>query len=202
MKINLQNTDLTISAGFLKQFPRDLPQVAFSGRSNVGKSSLINFLLGRKSLARVSSAPGKTITINFYCVDQAFYLVDLPGYGYARRDASSQKQWSTLTDDYFRQNDASHLLKTVIQLVDTKVGLTADDEMMVDWMNQAGVPYFVVATKVDKLNQTERKKALEAIVSHPLLRPGTAVVPVSSLKKEGREAVLSQILEAINQKKE
>ena len=105
MAINTQNVSLRMSAGLPRQFPADpIPQVAFSGRSNVGKSSLINTLLGRKSLARVSSAPGKTITVNFYDVDKKLFLVDLPGYGYAKRTAEDKKRWSELTDGYFTKN--------------------------------------------------------------------------------------------------
>ncbi len=198
MKFNTQNVALTISAGQVKQFPRDLPQIAFSGRSNVGKSSLINLLLNRKSLARVSGEPGKTITINFYCVDKQCYFVDLPGYGYAKRDATSSAKWQNLTDSYFRANDAVHLLKTVIQLVDAKVGLTRDDEMMVDYMNQTGVPYIIVATKTDKLNQTQKAQRKEYFASHPLLRPDTPVIFVSSLKKEGKDEVIAQILRVLS----
>jgi GTP-binding protein len=196
MQWNLQNTTLTMSAGFAKQIPADLQQIAFSGLSNVGKSSLINLLLGRKSLARVSSAPGKTVTINFYRVDNAVYFVDLPGYGYARRDAASQAQWSSLTDGYFRANDHSHLLRTVVQLVDAKVGITRDDAMMLDYMNQAEIPYFIVATKVDKLNATDRKRSLAEIASHEAVRQGTVVIPCSSLKKEGKDEILGQIYAA------
>ena len=106
MSLNLNQISLRISAGSKKQFPGDpVPQVAFSGRSNVGKSSLINLLIGRKSLARVSSAPGKTITVNFYDLDGQMFLVDLPGYGFAKRTKEEQSRWSELTDGYFTQND-------------------------------------------------------------------------------------------------
>ena len=118
MALNLQNVNLKISAGMPKQFPSEpVAQVAFSGRSNVGKSSLINALLGRKSLARVSSSPGKTITINFYDVDRKLYLVDLPGYGFAKRSPDEKKQWSALTDGYFTQNKNIDRLSLVLQLV-------------------------------------------------------------------------------------
>ena len=114
--INLQNAALHITAGLREQFPTDgLAQFAFSGRSNVGKSSLINTLLGRKKLARVSAEPGKTITVNFYEIDHTFYLVDLPGYGFAKRPPQDKQRWSRLTDSYFRANDA---LRLVIQLID------------------------------------------------------------------------------------
>ena len=133
MSLNLQKTDLRISAGLPRQFPTDaIPQVAFSGRSNVGKSSLINSLLGRKSLARVSSAPGKTITVNFYDIDKKLFFVDLPGYGFAKRTLEDKKVWSALTDGYFTANPNIDLLKLVLQLVDSRIGPTKDDEMMLD----------------------------------------------------------------------
>ena len=194
MAINTQNVSLKMSAGFKEQFPSDpLPQIAFSGRSNVGKSSLINTVLGRKSLARVSSAPGKTITINFYDVDRKLYLVDLPGYGFAKRDPEDKKKWSALTDGYFTGNKNIDRLRLVAQLVDSRVGPTADDEMMLDFLRQAEIPFIVVATKVDKLNATERKKNLAAIASHPLIE-GAAVIPFSSLKKEGKDELWRTIL--------
>ena len=194
MAINTQNVSLKMSAGFKEQFPSDpLPQIAFSGRSNVGKSSLINTVLGRKSLARVSSAPGKTITVNFYDVDRKLYLVDLPGYGFAKRDPEDKKKWSALTDGYFTQNKNIDRLRLVAQLVDSRVGPTADDEMMLDFLRQAEIPFIVVATKVDKLNATERKKNLAAISAHPLIS-GATVIPFSSLKKEGKDELWRTLL--------
>ncbi len=187
MALNLQNTNLRISAGRPDQFPTDvIPQVAFSGRSNVGKSSLINCLLNRKSLARVSSAPGKTITVNFYDIDKKLFFVDLPGYGFAKRTLKDKEVWSNLTDGYFTANKNIDLLSVIIQLIDSRIGPTKDDEMMLDFMNQSDLPYIVVATKVDKLNATERKKNLEAIRNHPLIAENTPIVSFSSLKNEGR----------------
>lgn len=192
--LNLQNVNLRMTAGEIRQFPSDpIPQIALSGRSNVGKSSLINSLLGRKSLARVSSAPGKTITVNFYELDKKLFLVDLPGYGFAKRPKEDQIKWSTLTDGFFTQNKNIDRLAAVAQLVDSRIGLTSDDEDMVNYLNQAGIPYFLIATKVDKLNATERKKNLEAIAAHPLLAKDTRVIPFSALKNEGREEVLRLI---------
>ena len=188
--LNLQNVKLRMTAGEIRQFPSDpIPQIALSGRSNVGKSSLINCLLGRKSLARVSSAPGKTITVNFYELDGKLFLVDLPGYGFAKRPKEDQIKWSTLTDGYFTANRNIDRLCAVAQLVDSRIGLTADDEDMVSYLNQAGIPYFIIVTKVDKLNATERKNNPAVIASHPLLAPGTRVIPFSALKNEGREEV-------------
>ena len=187
MALNTQNVNLKISAGRPNQFPADpLAQVAFSGRSNVGKSSLINTLLGRKSLARVSSAPGKTITINFYEVDKRLYLVDLPGYGFAKRTFEDKQQWSALTDGYFTSNKNIDRLALVLQLVDSRIGPTKDDKMMLDFLRESQIPFVIVATKTDKLNATERKKNLEAIAKHPLAE-GVKIIPFSALKGEGKE---------------
>ena len=193
MALNTQNVNLKISAGLPKQFPSDpRPQIAFSGRSNVGKSSLINTLLGRKSLARVSSAPGKTITINFYDVDKKLYLVDLPGYGFAKRSPEDKKKWSALTDGYFTANPNIDRLCLILQLVDSRIGPTADDEMMLEFLRSAELPFVVIATKVDKLNATERKNNMEALRAHPLMQ-GVPVIPFSSLKGEGKDDVWKEI---------
>ena len=198
MKVNVNNVSLKISAGTPRQIPGDpKTQIAFSGRSNVGKSSLINTLLGRKNLARVSSSPGKTITINFYDVDGKLYLVDLPGYGFAKRNPEEKKQWSALTDGYFTQNKNIDRLCLVLQLVDSRVGPTTDDEMMLDFLAQSEIPFVVVATKIDKLNATERKNNLEAIRSHPLVN-GAPVIPFSSLKGEGKEELWKTIFRYTN----
>lgn len=179
MKINIQNSSLGITAGLPSQFPRDTrPQIVFSGRSNVGKSSLINTLLGRKSLARVSSAPGKTITVNFYDIDKKLWFVDIPGYGYAKRDFKDKKRWSALTDNFLSSECKKRL---ILQLVDMKVGPTDDDFMMLEWLEANELPYVIVATKCDKLNKTDfnnNKTELEKL--------GT-VVPFSSLKGIGKD---------------
>ena len=194
MALNLQNVNLRISAGNARQFPTDaIPQVALSGRSNVGKSSLINNLLNRKSLARVSSSPGKTITINFYDIDKKMFLVDLPGYGFAKRTFTDKQQWSSLTDGYFTQNKNIDLLAVVIQLIDSRACITKDDEMMLDFMNSAEIPYIIAVTKTDKLNATERKNNLAAISSHPSVAEGTPIIPYSSLKNEGRNELWREI---------
>ena len=193
MALNIQNTTLKMSAGLPSQFPRDpIPQVAFSGRSNVGKSSLINSLIGRKSLARVSSAPGKTITINFYDVDRKLYLVDLPGYGFAKRNPEDKKKWSALTDGYFTNNPNIDRLSLVIQLIDSRMAPTADDEMMLEFLSSSELPYMVVATKTDKLNATERKKNFAALAAHPLIKD-VPLVAFSSLKGEGKEDLWKEI---------
>ena len=191
--LNVQNTVLAMTAGLPKQFPCDgLPQVALSGRSNVGKSSLINTVLGRKNFARVSSAPGKTITINFFKIDKKMYLVDLPGYGYAKRNAEEQKKFSGLTDTYLKKSTPA----LIVQLVDLKAGATADDRMMFDFMNRSGIPYVIAATKCDKLNKTERAAHLKALSEDPLLNPPEAerkidIIPFSSLTGEGKAELLA-----------
>lgn len=197
MSLNLNNVNLRISAGLPRQFPTDpMVQIAFSGRSNVGKSSLINSLLGRKSLARVSSAPGKTITINFYDVDKNLFLVDLPGYGFAKRRPEDKEQWSSLTDGYFTKNPNLDLLRLVIQLIDSRIGPTADDEMMLQFLRTSEIPFVVVATKADKLNATERKKSDELLHSHPDIPADTPIVFYSALKGEGRAELWKLISES------
>lgn len=195
MKINVNNASLKISAGDPRQFLRSpVPQIAFSGRSNVGKSSLINTLLNRKSMARVSSMPGKTITINFYDIDSKLYFVDLPGYGYAKRKMEDKIKWSSLVDGYFTKNPNIDLLRLVVQLVDSRTGLTDDDRDFIEFMDDAGIPYIIVATKVDKLNKTEREKSLSSILAEPAIPDGVEVIPFSSETKEGKNEVWEKIL--------
>ncbi len=197
MALNLQKTNLRISAGEIRQFCSDpMPQVAFSGRSNVGKSSLINTLLGRKSLARVSASPGKTITINFYDIDKQLFFVDLPGYGFARRAPADKAKWSALTDGYFTRNPNLDRLALVLQLVDAKVGVTADDAMMLNYLTEAGLPFLVVATKVDKLNKTERARAMESLRAHPDIPADTVILPFSSHSGEGKDELWRLIKQA------
>lgn len=198
MAINLHQVSLRISAGFPEQFPTDaMVQIAFSGRSNVGKSSLINLLLGRKALARVSAAPGKTVTVNFYEIDHQLFFVDLPGYGFAKRSPAEKAQWSALTDGYFTKNSNIDLLKLVIQLIDSRIGPTADDEMMLSFLRQSDIPFVVVATKSDKLNATERKRSETLLRTHPAIPADTPILFCSSLKNEGREALWNLIEHSI-----
>ena len=188
--LNLQKAALFISAGDIRQFPsHPIPQIALSGRSNVGKSSLVNTLLGRKSLARVSGEPGKTITINFYDIDKKLFLVDLPGYGFAKRPPQEKEKWSTLTDGYFTANKNIDRVALILQLIDLKVGPTKDDVMMLNYLSQTELPFAIVATKADKLNKTEREKALTGLATHPAIPSDTPVIPFSALKGEGKEEV-------------
>lgn len=186
-----------MSAGLIKQFPSDrLPQVAFSGRSNVGKSSLINSLLGRKSLARVSGEPGKTITINFYDIDKKLYLVDLPGYGYAKRTFEDKQKWSALTDGYFTHNPNIDSLKLVIQLIDSRTGPTDDDLDMIDFLSRSGLPFIAAATKVDKLNATEKNAFLKNM-SESELTSGIPLILCSSKSGLGKDEIWKHINNAI-----
>ncbi|MBQ3230365.1 MAG: YihA family ribosome biogenesis GTP-binding protein [Clostridia bacterium] len=191
--VNLHKTDLKITAGLPWQLIKNgIPQIAFVGRSNVGKSSLINSLLGRKKLARVSSEPGKTITVNYYEVDNKLQLVDLPGYGFARRAKSDITKWSSLTEHYFEDNDA---LTYVLQLIDIRVGITEDDKMMLGYLDHYGLPYIVVATKCDKLNKTQLNEACKKLLTSGFLRSNTEIILYSSLKNTGRETLWQKIIE-------
>lgn len=199
IKINTNNANIAITVGNSKQFPRDpRPEVALSGRSNVGKSSLINTLLGRKSLARVSSSPGKTITINYYDVDKKLYLVDLPGYGYAKRSKDSKRVWSTLTEDFFVKNPSIDALKLVIQLIDIRTGPTDDDIMMINFLIDNQVDFVVVATKTDKLSKIQLKNALEDIKNEYFLGTGIEILPFSSVTRDGKDDLWRLISDAIS----
>lgn len=194
MAVNFNNVSLRISAGTVRQFPGDpIPQVAFSGRSNVGKSSLINALLGRKSVARVSSAPGKTVTVNFYDLDGQLFFVDLPGYGFAKRTREEQAEWSGVTDGYFTANRNADRLRLVVQLVDARIGPTKDDEMMLHFLQERNIPFLVVATKADKLNAGERKKAETFLRNHPLIPADCPILFSSVPKGEGKNEIRNQI---------
>ena len=194
MKLNLNNAELKITAGLIKQFPADrIPQAAFAGKSNVGKSSLINSLLNRKNLARVSGEPGKTITVNFFDVDQKLYLVDLPGYGYAKRSFEDKKRWSALTDGYFTQNSSIDSLRVVCQLVDSRTGPTNDDCDMLYFLRESRIPHILVATKTDKLNATEMREFDECIAENELTRSLT-MIKYSSKTNRGRDELWKQLI--------
>ena len=199
MKINTNNANISITVGNSRQFPRDpRPEVALSGRSNVGKSSLINTLLGRKSLARVSSSPGKTITINYYDVDKKMYLVDLPGYGYAKRSQESKRGWSTLTEDYFVKNPSSDAIKLVIQLIDIRTGPSDDDIMMINFLIDNQVDFIVVATKTDKLSKTQLANALENLHKEYFEGTDIEIIPFSSVTRVGKDEVWKKIIDKIS----
>ena len=191
MKINIQNSSLAVTAGLAAQFPDGRkPQIVFSGRSNVGKSSLINALLGRRSLARVGSSPGKTITVNFYSIDKKLYFVDLPGYGYAKRSPSERARLSRIGDGYYGER----LPCLTVQLIDSRIGPTKDDMIMLEFLSDTASPCCIAATKCDKLGT---KALAESIAS--LERFGIPVVAFSSLKGTGRDELWNHILTAVSQ---
>lgn len=170
------------------QYPADiLPEIAFAGRSNVGKSSLLNLLTGRKSLARVSQSPGKTRTINFYRANDAFRIVDLPGYGYAKVSRTAAREWGPMMEEYFSSRRG---LKKVVQLVDIRHAPSAQDVQMYEYLRHYGLDGIVVATKADKVSRNEAQKCLAVIRRTLSLGPEDLVIPVSALKRSGQEELL------------
>ncbi len=190
--MNIHNAELTVSAVRREQYPNTgMPEFAFVGRSNVGKSSLINKLLNRRALARVSATPGKTATINFYNIDDTIFLVDLPGYGYAARSAAEIEKWGGMIEDYLKTRQQ---LRRIILLVDSRHQPTADDHMMLDWIRaytQEGV--IVVATKTDKLKKRELEKNLHMIWKELELGEDDILVPFSTKTDEGKLTVWDMI---------
>ena len=183
----IKNVSLDIVCGITSKLPSTgRPEVAFAGKSNVGKSSLINALMNRKSLARTSAAPGKTQTINFYNVNDAMYLVDLPGYGYAKVSQSVKEQWGKLIERYLKR---SRQLKAVFLLVDIRHDPSANDKMMYDWIVHNGYQPIIIATKVDKLKRSQVQKHVKALKDGLNLLPGTRVIPFSAETKQGREEI-------------
>lgn len=165
-------------------------QVAFAGRSNVGKSSLINTLTGRKSLARTSSQPGKTQTINFYNVNDEIYFVDLPGYGYAKASKKAQEEWAIMIEKYLKRTPN---LKAVVLLVDIRHEAKASDKVMYEWIAASGLDAVVVATKADKISKGAVAKQLKILREGLGLAPGTVMIPFSSETKTGKDQVLAEI---------
>jgi GTP-binding protein len=173
----------------------ELPEIAFSGRSNVGKSSLLNTLVRRKALARISATPGKTREINFFRVNDAFHLVDLPGYGYARVSKAARHAWRPLIEGYLR---TSRHLRGVVQLVDARHEPSADDLRMMDFLASLGVPIIVVATKVDKLSRSERDSTLRALATHLGIEEDQ-LIPFSARTGEGRDDLAQAVVSLLAQ---
>lgn len=199
MAINLQKAEFILSAVAPKFFLRDgLPQVAFSGRSNVGKSSVINRLLNRKNFARVGAAPGKTTQINYFKIDNAFYLVDLPGYGYAKVSKAERDRWGKLMESYFADPE---LMTLGVMIVDSRHKPTADDCTMARWYREAGCPFVVVANKLDKLKKSQVEPKLQVIRETLELGEGDVVIPFSAEKGTGRQELVSAILASVEGRK-
>ena len=193
--MNFNNAQFEKAFGTLNQLDdSSIPEFCFSGRSNVGKSSLINKILGRKSIARVSSKPGKTITINFYKVDD-IRLVDLPGYGYAKIAFSEKERWAELMEGYFA---SGRNIKMVFQLIDMRHPATEFDLSMLDYMTQMNIPYTVVLTKADKLNKTETVKRMQLIYEElGEFANGTQIIPFTVNNFEGAEKI-REIISAVD----
>lgn len=189
--INLQKAEFIRSAVKAADFPRDgLPQIVFSGRSNVGKSSVINRLLNRKNFARVGNSPGKTIHINYFKIDDKFYLVDLPGYGYAKVAQSEKARWGQLIQTWF--DDAS-LMTLGCMIVDARHKPTADDCTMGEWFKATGKPFVVVANKLDKLKKSEVEPNLQLIRETLEIDETVRIIPFSAEKGDGRPELLGEI---------
>ena len=184
--MNVHSAAFEMAAGTSSQLPAStLPEVAFSGRSNVGKSSLINRLVNRKALARTSATPGKTATINFYRLD-TMRMVDLPGYGYAKVSDSERRRWSELIEGYF---DDDRDMRLVLQLWDIRHDPSKDDYQMLEYMVERGIPFIIVLTKSDKLNKTERAKRLAAFDEILADLEGITVIPFSAVNGEGADQI-------------
>ena len=191
--MRFDRAEFEYAAGLEEQLrPSDLPEIAFSGRSNVGKSSLINKLLNRRALARTSATPGKTATVNFYRLETA-RLADLPGYGYAKVSGSEKRRWTELIGGYF--NDDRDL-RLVLQLLDARHTPSRDDYQMLDYMVEHEIPFVAVLTKMDKLNKTQRQQRLEAFQLELSDYEGITLIPFSAVTGEGAEA-LQEILSAV-----
>lgn len=192
--MNFNTAQFESAAGTAKQLPSStLPEIVFSGRSNVGKSSLINKLVGRKALARVSATPGKTGTINFFYVGD-FRLVDLPGYGFAKVSQSEKKRWAELVESFFAQDRQFCL---IVQIVDMRHPPTRDDMHMIDFLYTNGFPFVVVLTKKDKLNKTELKNREEALKTELAGYSDIKLFPFSALSGDGKEEIQQYIEEQV-----
>ena len=194
--MKLDKVDLYISAIRRSQYPTDgKPEFIMLGRSNVGKSSFVNTILNRKNLARISSKPGKTVTINFYNVEDSFYLVDVPGYGYADTSKEEIKKFGMMVEEYLEKREE---LKRVFLLVDFRHKPTSDDVLMYNFLKYYQIPVTIIATKADKVSSREKEKAIKNIKETLDLVVGDNIVIFSSISKEGKEEVLNIIETLIN----
>ena len=193
--MKIKNVALETVCGITSKLPEnDKVELAFIGRSNVGKSSLINTLLNRKSLARTSSQPGKTQTINYYNINDAFYLVDLPGYGYAKISREVKEKWKRMTLNYFNN---SKMLRVVCQLIDRRHDPTEKDKEMYDTLLQCGFSPIIIATKADKIKRSQLNKQVKAIEDKLQLVEGTPVIPFSSSDLTGKDELWEYIDEYV-----
>ncbi|SEO78736.1 GTP-binding protein [Amphibacillus marinus] len=183
--MKVTKSDITISAVAPKQYPSEgLPEIALAGRSNVGKSSFINKLINRKALARTSSKPGKTQTLNFYIINEAFHFVDVPGYGYAKVSKTEREAWGRMLETYFTQREN---LKAAVLLVDLRHQPTADDIRMYEFLKHHNIPVIVVATKLDKLKKAQVAKNVKLVKQTLNLDPNDQLIPFSAETAQGKE---------------
>ena len=191
----IKSVNLETVCGITSTFPDNpYPEVAFAGKSNVGKSSLINALMNRKALARTSSQPGKTQTVNFYNVNDAMYLVDLPGYGYANANIEIKAQWGKMIEKYLH---TSHQLQAVFLLIDIRHDPSENDKLMYEWMVEQGFAPIIIATKLDKIKRGAVNKHVRAIEVGLNVEPGTIIIPFSAETKQGRDEIWTLIDELV-----
>lgn len=192
--MNFQNVEFLISAASPKNFPAvRLPEIAFAGKSNVGKSSVINRLLQRKNFARVGDKPGKTVHVNYFTLDRKCYLVDLPGYGFAKVPQSEKERWGKLMEDYF----AANRIALGVLIVDYRHPPTNNDGTMARWFLDSGCPFVVVANKMDKLKKSELEPNLKTIREDLELPDNCPIIPFSAEKGDGRDALVKRILDIV-----
>ena len=192
--MNFQNVDFLVSAASPKDFPAArLPEIAFAGKSNVGKSSVINRLLQRKNFARVGDKPGKTIHVNYFTLDRKCYLVDLPGYGFAKVSQSEKARWGKLMEDYF----AANRITLGILIVDYRHPPTNNDITMARWFLDSGCPFVVLANKMDKLKKSELERNLKIIREDLELPADCPIIPFSAEKGDGRDALVKLIVDTV-----
>lgn len=194
--MNFNNAEFLISAAAPRNFPGNrLPEIAFAGKSNVGKSSVINRILNRKNFARVGEKPGKTIHINYFVIDKKAYFVDLPGYGYAKVSQAEKDRWGKLMEDYF----AAGRIDLGVMIVDARHAPTNNDITMANWFIQSGCPFVVVANKLDKLKKSEIEPNLAVIREDLALPEGCPVIPFSAEKGTGKDELVKYILAAVKE---
>jgi len=195
--MNFQNVEFLISAASPRDFPKNrLPEIAFAGKSNVGKSSVINRLLQRKNFARVGEKPGKTIHVNYFVIDKKAYLVDLPGYGFAKVSQKEKERWGKLMEDYF----AANRIDLGVMIVDYRHPPTNNDIIMANWFLESGCPFVVVANKMDKLKKSELEPNLVTIREDLNLPEEVTIIPFSAEKGNGREELVKAVLAAVKEK--
>lgn len=194
--MNIKNAKYELTAVRPDQYPlHQLPEIALAGRSNVGKSSIINSLLNRRNLARVAAEPGKTRQINFYNIDNAFFFADLPGYGYARVSKIEKESWGEMIETYLNSREQ---LQLIIMLVDIRHAPSQDDQTMFDWLVTKNRSHLVVATKLDKINQGQVQKQLKNIRSTLAMNPDETLIPFSAVTGQGRDEIWNQIRQIIS----